>query len=141
MKPYKLKVEHAESRAIFTLGTQHNKFLNGSGRIAHICELFSGLSQTKGLADHDNTDKKCLKGPLWAPSSCVSSAPCRHDRVAVVLCAASRHQKRPWLELTEGPGEKEEKRGAGEQEEVVENDRRKHNRSLPPLRWLPFLLH
>lgn len=96
-----------------------------------------------GLADHDNADKKYLKGPLWAPSSCVSclsvsSAPCRHDRV---LCVVSWHQKRPWLKSTEGPGEKEEKRGAGEQEEVVENDRKKRDRSLQPLRWLPFLLH
>lgn len=80
MKPYKRN--YAESQAIIALG--------GSGRIAHICELLSGISQTKRLADHDNADKKCLKGPLWAPSSCVScssvsSALCRHDRVSVAV--------------------------------------------------------
>lgn len=112
--------EHAESQAIITFGAQHNKFSNGSGRIAHICELLSGISQTKGLDDHDNADKKCLKGSLWAPSSCVScssvsSSLCLHDRVSVavmrVVCGLLAPEK-ALVGVNRGPrGERGKERG------------------------------
>lgn len=118
MKPYKHEVEHAESQAIIALDAQHNKFSNGSGRIAHICEILSGISQPKGLADHDNADKKCLKGHLWAPSSCVScssisSAPYRDDRVSVVrvVCGLLASEK-ALVGVDRGPtGERGKERG------------------------------
>lgn len=117
-KPYKHKAEHADSQAIIALDAQHNKFSKGSGRIAHICELLSGISQPKGLANHDNADKKCLKGPLWAPSSSVScssisSAPCRDDRVSVVhaVCGLLASEK-ALVGVDRGPtGERGKERG------------------------------
>lgn len=135
-----MPLDHAESKAAIAFDRQM------FDEDFHICadvEILFGSNQKKGLASF-------LYGLLpvvLAWSLVFGLLLCNHVsvagmvRVAACLCAASWHQQRPWMESTEGPGEKEEENKRWWWWKMTSPVKKAPRRSLPPLRSLPFLLH
>lgn len=104
------------------------------------------------LADYLNKAKVIYDGCLQDFFLVLGLFLCLHDnmpvagtvRVAACLCAASWHQKRPWMESTEAQRSKGKREGPEINRRQLKRTslwKKASQRSLLPMTSLPFLLH